>query len=78
MAESLNITSANAVGTPGIKNTDPSTEPDAKDADVPDDTADNDSDDLNSRIGHCVWAVARNLPETTVRNHWRSANLSTN
>ena len=69
VAESLNIASANSVGAPGMKNKDPSTEPNDKAADAPDDTIDNDSDDLKSLIGNCGWADARNLPELG----WRTA-----
>ena len=63
MAESLNITAANSVCSPGIKNNDPSTEPEDKAPDVPMDADNNDSDGLKSFVGVGDWSDARNLPE---------------
>ena len=59
MAESLNIEAANSVCTPGIKSTDPDTEPKSKSGDVPEDT-----NHISDDAANCLdWSDAHNLPE---------------
>ena len=66
IAESLNITAANSVCSPGVKNPDPDSEPDLKvDNDSGVSMVDGDSKvkSLSCASADCGWGDARNLPE---------------
>ena len=65
IAESLNITAADSVCTPGLNNSSPDSESDSKsedDANAAKDDGDSDLDPLSMSVD-CGWGEARNLPE---------------
>ena len=52
IAESLKISSANSVCSPGVKSTDAELETQVKSDDVPEDKAETDEDAVNAMVGH--------------------------
>ena len=63
IAESLKISAANSVCSPGVESTDAESETQTEGNDVPEGGADNDKDAVNAMVGHCDWNNAQHLPE---------------